>query len=132
MSPPARPDADGQRAWEARWARPAALAAFAAATLPIYALVLIGAWHLRRDPRSLALSLGPLVYIAVIHMVFHGLPNQRMRLRHDAHRSLRRIWATRDRVSWPPKLIMHPHDLTPLAMVVGEQSSFERAVPARS
>lgn len=35
MSPPARPDADGQRAWEARWARPAALAAFAAATLPI-------------------------------------------------------------------------------------------------
>ena len=35
MSPPARPDADGQRAWEGRWARPAALAAFAAATLPI-------------------------------------------------------------------------------------------------
>jgi len=35
VSPPARPDADGQRAWEARWARPAALAAFAAATLPI-------------------------------------------------------------------------------------------------
>jgi len=35
VSPPARPDADGQRAWEGRWARPAALAAFAAATLPI-------------------------------------------------------------------------------------------------
>jgi hypothetical protein len=69
---------------------------------------------------------------AVIHMVFHGLPNQRMRLRADAHRSLRRIWATLDRVVWPPKLVMHPHDLTPLAMVVGEQSSFERAAPARS
>ncbi len=69
---------------------------------------------------------------AVIHMVFHGLPNQRMRLRHEAQRSLRRIWAPRDRVMWPPKLIMRPHDLTPLAHVIGEQSSFERAVPARS
>lgn len=68
---------------------------------------------------------------AVIHMVFHGLTNQRMRLRSDAHRSLRRIWAPRDRVVWPPKLIMRPHDLTPLALVVGEQCSFERAVPAR-
>ena len=66
---------------------------------------------------------------AVIHMVFHGLPNQRMRLRHDAQRSLRRIWATRDRAAWPPKLVMRPHDLTPLALVIGEQSSFERAVP---
>jgi len=35
VSPPAQPDGDGRRAWEARWARPAALAAFAAATLPI-------------------------------------------------------------------------------------------------
>ncbi len=66
---------------------------------------------------------------AVIHIVFHGLPQQRMRLRHDAVRSLRRIWAPRDRVVWPPKLVMRPHDLTPLAMVVGQQSSFERAVP---
>lgn len=65
---------------------------------------------------------------AVIHMVFHGLPNQRMRLRADAHRHLRRIWATRDRdVAWPPKLLIRPRDLTPLAVVVGEQSSFERA-----
>jgi hypothetical protein len=68
---------------------------------------------------------------AVIHMVFHGLPNQRIRLRHDAQRSLRRIWETRDRVVWPPKLIMRQHDFTPLALVVGDQSSFERAVPAR-
>lgn len=68
---------------------------------------------------------------AVIHMVFHGLPNQRMRLRHDAQRSLRRIWTTRDRVVWPPRLVMRPRDLTPLALVIREQSSFERAVPAR-
>lgn len=68
---------------------------------------------------------------AVIHMVFHGLPNQRMRLRHDAQRSLRRIWTTRDRVVWPPRLVMRPRDLTPLALAIGEQSSFERAVPAR-
>jgi hypothetical protein len=64
---------------------------------------------------------------AVVHMVFHGLPNQRMRLRHDAHRSLCRIWPTSDSVEWPPKLMMRPHDLSPLALVVGEQSSFEPA-----
>ena len=68
---------------------------------------------------------------AVIHMVFHGLPNQRMRLRDDAQRSLRRIWTPRDRAVWPPRLIMHWRDLTPLALVIGEQCSFERAVPAR-
>ena len=65
---------------------------------------------------------------AVIHLVCHDLPNQRMRLKGDAHRSLRRIWGTSERVAWPPRLIMHPHDLSPLAMVVGEQCSFERAV----
>jgi hypothetical protein len=43
---------------------------------------------------------------AVIHRVFHGLPNRRMRLRHDAQRSLRRIWGTRDCAVWPPRLIM--------------------------
>lgn len=66
---------------------------------------------------------------AVFHLVFHGLPNQRMRLRHQAQRSLRRIWAPRDRAAWPPRLIMQSHDLTPLALAIGEQSSFERAVP---
>ena len=69
---------------------------------------------------------------AVIHMVFHGLPNQRMRLQHEAQRSLRRIWTPRDRAAWPPRLIMRRHYLSPLALVVGEQCSFERAVPAQS
>lgn len=65
---------------------------------------------------------------AVIHVVSHDLPNQRMRLKHDAHRSLRRIWGSRTQVAWPPNLRLRPHDLSPLAMVVGSQCSFERAV----
>lgn len=65
---------------------------------------------------------------AVIHLVCHDLPNLRMRLKGDAHRSLRRIWGASERVAWPLRLIMQPHDLSPLAMVVGEQCSFERAV----
>jgi hypothetical protein len=68
---------------------------------------------------------------AVIHMVFHGLPNQRMRLRRDAQRSLRRIWTPRERAVWPPRLVMRPRDLSPLALAIGEQSSFERAVAGR-
>lgn len=69
---------------------------------------------------------------AVIHVVAHDLLNQRMRLKQDAHRSLRRIWGPRERVAWPPKLCMRPHDLSPLAMVIGQQCSFERAVPRKS
>jgi hypothetical protein len=68
---------------------------------------------------------------SVIHMVFHGLPNQRMRLRREAQRSLRRIWTPREYVAWPPPLRMRPRDLTPLAHVIAEQSSFERAAPGR-
>jgi len=65
----------------------------------------------------------------VVHMVFHGLPNQRMRLRADAHRALRRIWRTQNRVAWPSNLVIDRFDLSPLAMIVGEQSSFERSSP---
>ncbi len=65
---------------------------------------------------------------AVIHLVCHDLPNLRMRLKSDAHRSLRRIWGASERIAWPPRLIMQPYDLSPLATVVGEQCSFERAV----
>lgn len=64
---------------------------------------------------------------SVIHIVFHGLSNQRMRLRREAQRSLRRIWTPRDHSAWPPPLVMQPRDLTPLAHVIAEQSSFERA-----
>ncbi len=68
---------------------------------------------------------------AVIHIVCHDAPNQRIRLKGDAHRSLRRIWGPRDRVVWPPKLVMRPQDRSHLASIVPEQGSFERAV-ARS
>ncbi len=67
----------------------------------------------------------------VIHMVLHGLHDQRMNLRRDAARALRRIWETSDRVDWPPKVLIGPRDLTPLVTTVSEQSSFERAAPSR-
>lgn len=44
--------------------------AFALWVLPIYALVLRGAWDRRRDPRALVLLAGPVLYFAAIHMVF--------------------------------------------------------------
>jgi hypothetical protein len=65
---------------------------------------------------------------AVIHIVCHDLLDRRMRLKGSAHRALRRIWGPRDRVAWPPKLRLQPHDATPLAQAVGEECSFERAV----
>lgn len=66
---------------------------------------------------------------AMVHMVFHGLPQQRMRLRGRALRTLRRIWQPRDAVRWPPPDVVRLHDLTPLAVLVAESSSFERAAP---
>jgi hypothetical protein len=65
---------------------------------------------------------------SVMHIVYHGLSERRMRLRQDAQRSLRRIWTPRDAFVWPPPLRMQPTDLSPLAHVIAEQSSFERAV----
>ena len=40
--------------------------------LPIFALILLGAWDRRRDPRALVLLAGPLLYFAALHMVFVG------------------------------------------------------------
>jgi hypothetical protein len=68
----------------------------------------------------------------VIHIVCHDIPSQRMRLKGDAQRSMRRIWGTHDRVAWPPRLRWRAQDFSPLAILVGEQSSFERAVPRRA
>jgi len=69
---------------------------------------------------------------AVIHVVCHEVPEERMRLKGDARRSLRRIWGTRQRVSWPPGVRLRPRDLSPLAIIIGEQSSFERAAPRKA
>lgn len=41
-------------------------------TLPLFALWIIGAWILRRDPRALVLLAGPLLYFCALHMVFAG------------------------------------------------------------
>jgi 4-amino-4-deoxy-L-arabinose transferase-like glycosyltransferase len=51
---------------------PAASWASALITLPIYLLIIIGAWDSRHDLRSLALLLGPLVYFWILHMLFVG------------------------------------------------------------
>lgn len=69
---------------------------------------------------------------AIIHIICHDMPEQRMRLKQESRRSLRRIWGTQDRVAWPPKLRLRPRDLRPLAIIIGEQSSFERAAPRRA
>jgi hypothetical protein len=49
---------------------PVVLLAGAAVELPIYALILLGAWDRRRDPRGLVLLAGPLLYFCALHMVF--------------------------------------------------------------
>ncbi len=41
-------------------------------TVPLYLLILYGAWDRRRDPRALFLTLGPILYFAIIHMIFVG------------------------------------------------------------
>ena len=44
--------------------------ASAALTLPVFALVALGAWDRRRDARTLVLLLGPLLYFCALHLVF--------------------------------------------------------------
>ena len=44
----------------------------AAWTLPQFALLALGLWDRRRDPRALALMAGPLLYFCVLHMIFAG------------------------------------------------------------
>jgi len=44
--------------------------ASAVATLPVFALMLVGAWDRRRDARALVLLGGPVLYFAAVHMAF--------------------------------------------------------------
>lgn len=53
-----------------QFSRPAANAASAAVVIPLYVLLLAGAWDRRHDPRALVLLAGPLLYFAGLHMVF--------------------------------------------------------------
>ncbi|HWE35691.1 MAG TPA: AsmA-like C-terminal region-containing protein [Isosphaeraceae bacterium] len=57
------PNAEGLRSRALTWGS-------AAATLPVFALVLVGAWDRRRDARALVLLAGPLAYFMVLHAVF--------------------------------------------------------------
>jgi hypothetical protein len=59
----------------------------------------------------------------VLHLIYHGSPDHGLRLRYDAHRSLRQIWPHQsDAVEWPPPLRMAPRDLTPLAEHINSNS----------
>jgi 4-amino-4-deoxy-L-arabinose transferase-like glycosyltransferase len=49
---------------------PVVAAVSAAVTLPQFALLALGAWDRRRDPRALVLLAGPLLYCSALHMVF--------------------------------------------------------------
>ena len=51
---------------------PVVAAVGAAVTLPQFALLALGAWDRRRDPRALVLLAGPLLYFSALHMVFVG------------------------------------------------------------
>ena len=49
---------------------PGVALASAMVTVPVFALMALGAWGLRRDVRALVLLAGPLAYFCVLHMVF--------------------------------------------------------------
>jgi hypothetical protein len=49
---------------------PIAAALSAVITLPLFALIAVGIWDRRRDPRTLILLAGPLLYFLLLHMVF--------------------------------------------------------------
>jgi 4-amino-4-deoxy-L-arabinose transferase-like glycosyltransferase len=49
---------------------PGVTAGSAVVTLPVFALLAVGLWDQRRDPRSLLVLAGPLAYFCVLHLVF--------------------------------------------------------------
>jgi hypothetical protein len=51
-------------------AAPGLTVLFALYTLPIYGLMVLGAWDRRHDVRALVLLAGPLLYFSALHMVF--------------------------------------------------------------
>jgi 4-amino-4-deoxy-L-arabinose transferase-like glycosyltransferase len=49
---------------------PALAAASAAIVIPVYCLIIVGAWNRRCDLRAMVLLAGPLVYFCAVHLVF--------------------------------------------------------------
>jgi hypothetical protein len=56
----------------------------------------------------------------VIHLVFHGSTDWRLRLSYRPHQALKSIWPTQPLVAWPPPLLLRPRDLEPLAYEVND------------
>ena len=57
------PNAEGLRS-------PALVLVGAVVELPLFGLMVLGAWDRRRDPRSWALLAGPVLYFCALHLVF--------------------------------------------------------------
>jgi hypothetical protein len=63
----------------------------------------------------------------VLHFMYHGSDERLLRLRYDAHRSLRQIWPVQQGVVWPPPLLMEERDLTPLPHIINAKLQFRSA-----
>ncbi len=53
-----------------RFRSPVVAVTSAISTLPLFALLVLGAWDRRRDARVLVLLAGPLLYYSALHMIF--------------------------------------------------------------
>lgn len=62
----------------------------------------------------------------VVHLIFHGSAEWQLQLQYDAHRALKTIWPTQEKVPWPPPLLVQARDLEPLAHRINADS---RIVP---
>lgn len=65
----------------------------------------------------------------VLHLMYHGSDDYRLRLRFQAHQSLKQIWPTQESIEWPPRLLMRPADLTPLPKVINANSAWVPVEP---
>jgi hypothetical protein len=84
--------------------------------------------HLGHGPRRADLWGATLAFgFGVLHTVFHGLDDRRLRLHYDVHRSLRSICPAQPNVAWQPPLVMNPRDLSPLAILVEQSHTFTAA-----
>lgn len=61
---------------------------------------------------------------AVFYVMYYGSAERLLRLRYEAHRSLKQIWPVQPEVAWPPTLLMRPLDLTPLTDIVHRNSAW--------
>lgn len=72
-----------------------------------------------------SLSLG----YGVVHLMYHGSTEWLLRLKYRTHQALKSIWPAQNTVSWPPRLVMQPRDLEPLAHDINVNSRFVPRAP---